>query len=550
MNHLPEDARNKGEGFMQENKKRIGIFGWGLVAPGAADIDEFEQNLSKPASMLTPFEGFGPNNFMVGNPKFDFADYKPWIDEHHEPRKFSQLDSKMGSMVKYAVGAFIQALGQNQGMHKLLQDLGSEAHVYVGTGIGEYPVQYDNSISYYKSWRRWNRFWCKPENNNTMAQYLDADPVKRAVIREQLGAPLPDPADIDPDDDNYEDVLEAWQAFWATHSDKLKQYLGELRRIEGESLEGDIDANKGHLIRKKVGARRKLNKTYACPKPPWSSVSSNLLWNIHNIPAAQIGMVGKITGPNLAPVAACSGFVTSLKMAENAIRLGDAKVCVVGTTDPKPHELTVSAFNDAKVISHVDEVSKPFTGLRGTHIAGGSCIWIVGDYEYLTGLGMKPLGLEIAGIGLTSDAHHIITPNKEGPQAAIHKALGQADVAPDRIDTWDMHATATPGDWTELQNALAVFPEGTSFTARKGSFGHGMSVCGGWELTAQHLGISTGHIYPVDLNHEEIHEAIQLYRNSLITHEGQDFEGSYAGKINMGVGGVNACVICKTWDAD
>ncbi len=79
---------------------------------------------------------------------------------------------------------------------------------------------------------------------------------------------------------------------------------------------------------------------------------------------------------------------------------------------------------------------------------------------------------------------------------------------------------------------------------------HGMSVCGGWELTAQHLGISSGHIYPVDLSYEEIHEAIQLYKNSLITQEGQEFKGSYAGKINMGVGGVNACVICKTWDAD
>ena len=159
-------------------------------------------------------------------------------------------------------------------------------------------------------------------------------------------------------------------------------------------------------------------------------------------------------------------------------------------------------------------------------------------------------GLEIVGAGLSADAHHIITPNAEGPRIAIDKAMTEAGVTTKDIATWDMHATATPGDWTELQTALAVFPEGTSFTARKGSFGHGMSVCGGWELTAQHMGISTGHIYPVDLSHEEIHEDIQLYRNSLITHEGKDFEGQYAGKINMGVGGVNACVICKTWDAE
>jgi len=528
-------------------KQRIGIFGWGLVAPGSPDIETFAQNLQRPGSLLTPFKGFGPNNFMVGNPNFDFTDYKDWIDAHHEPRKFPQLDSKMGSMVKYAIGAFIQSLGQNPGIGDLLTELENEAHVYVGTGIGEFPVQYANSISYYKALRRWNRFWSHPANNSPMAEYLAADPVRKAVIREQLGAPS-DPQDADEQDVFHDDIVEAWEQFWTYLSEKLKDYLTELREIEGESLEGDIDANKGHLIRKKIQAKRKLDKHYGCPTPPWSAVSANLLWNIHNIPAAQISMIGKITGPNLAPVAACSGFVSSLKVAENAIRLGQAKVCVVGTADPEPHELTVAAFNDARVISHVDEVSKPFTGLRGTHIAGGACIWIIGDYDYLTEKGFKPLGLEIAGIGLTADAHHIITPNSEGPREAIRAALTEAQADPDNIDTWDMHATATPGDWTELQTALALFPEGTSFTARKGSFGHGMSVCGGWELTAQHLGLAEGKIYPVDLSEEEIHEAIQLYRDTIVTREVSDFDGHFAGKINMGVGGINACVISKKWE--
>jgi len=529
------------------NRIRIGIFGWGLVAPGAANIDDFREKLRRPRSMLTPFKGFGPNNFMVGNPSFDFNDYKEWIDAHHEPRKFSQLDTKMGSMVKYALGAFIQSLQQNPGLDQLMTELGDDAHVYVGTGIGEFPIQYKSSIDYYKAWRRWNRFWSKPVNNSAMAAYVGSDPVRKAVFREQLGAPT-DPADVGEESEVYEDAVETWEQFWTYHSDALKQYLAELREIEGESLDGDIDANKGHLIRKKIQAKRKLDKKYGCPTPPWSAVSANLLWNIHNVPAAQIAMIGKITGPNLAPVAACSGFVSSLKMAENALRLGQAKVCVVGTCDPAPHELTVAAFNDARVISHVDEVSKPFTGLRGTHIAGGSCIWIIGDVDYLTEKGFKPLGMEIAGIGLTADAHHIITPNKEGPQEAIHAALAEAGVNPGQIDSWDMHATATPGDWTELQNALAVFPEGTSFTARKGSFGHGMSVCGGWELTAQHLGLSEGTIFPIDLNEEEIHESIQLYKDTLITRDGGTFEGQYAGKINMGVGGINACVISKKWD--
>ena len=36
-------------------------------------------------------------------------------------------------------------------------------------------------------------------------------------------------------------------------------------------------------------------------------------------------------------------------------------------------------------------------------------------------------------------------------------------------------------------------------TARKGTFGHGMSAGGGWELTAQYLGFARGKLYPTAL---------------------------------------------------
>jgi 3-oxoacyl-(acyl-carrier-protein) synthase len=292
---------------------------------------------------------------------------------------------------------------------------------------------------------------------------------------------------------------------------------------------------------------RKLNAKYGCPTEPWNAVDPNLLWNIPNIPAAQISMLGRITGPAVAPVAACSGFGTALKMAVNAIRLGQAKAVVVGATDPEPHPLSVGAFYGARVLSHDGRVSKPFTGLRGTHIAGGACIWIVGEAEYFMQKGFKPLGLEILSVSLTSDAEHIITPSREGPLTAIQLALNEAGVKPENVETWDMHATATPGDWTELQNTLEVFPGNTKFTARKGTFGHGMSVCGGWELTAQHIGFAKGKLLPIDLEEDEVHDQIWPYHHCLVRDEPVTMEGDIAGKINMGVGGINACVICRKW---
>jgi 3-oxoacyl-[acyl-carrier-protein] synthase II len=231
----------------------------------------------------------------------------------------------------------------------------------------------------------------------------------------------------------------------------------------------------------------------------------------------------------------------------NAIQLGQAKVTVIGTTDPEPHPLSVGTFFGARVLSHDGQVSKPFSGLRGTHISGGACIWIVGDAEFLMDKGFKPVGLEILSVALTSDADHIITPSQKGPAAAIHEALDSAGIQPGDVATWDMHATATPGDWMEFQNVLEIFPDTTRFTARKGTFGHGMSVCGGWELTAQHLGFSKGKLLPIAFDENELHDNVRPYHHCLVSDEQEIKEGDIAGKINMGVGGINACVICRRW---
>lgn len=525
---------------------RIGIFGWGVVAPKSPNIAVFEKNLEKVITWLEPFEGFGPNNFLVGQPDFDFNDYKTWISERFEPRKYSQLKEKMGYPVKYALGAFIQALGQNPGLEQILKDLGVKTHIHIGTGLGDFPVQYQVGRQYTRAQNRWNKFWCRDLHHPELATYHQATPELKKRIAQELACPV-DPALLSHDHDDIIETLEDWYTFWVKRSQGLKKYLTELKVIEAERISGDIENGKSHLMRHKIAARRKLRAKYGCPKEPWDSVDARLLWNIHNIPAAQISMLGGITGPTLAPVAACSGFGVSLKLGINAIRLNQAKAVVVGTTDPPPHPLSVGTFYGARVLSNHAEVSRPFGEMRGTHVAGGSCVWIIADADYMMAQGMTPLGLEILSVAVTSDADHIITPSSEGPLKAVEMALEEAGVTPDEIATWDAHATATPGDWNELTTTLDTLPASTKITARKGSFGHGMSVSGGWELTAQLLGAVKGKIMPVDVDPKNVHEQIQPYLGELVGSEPVELEGDITGKINMGVGGINACVICKRW---
>ena len=211
--------------------KRCGIFGWGVVAPKSPDIESFERNLDHATDWLTPFSGFGPSNFLVGCPEFDFSVYKPWLDQRFGPRRFSQLNEKMGNMAKYAMGAFIQALTQNPGIESVLQELETKTHIYVGTGLGDFPLQYEKVLIYYKAQKRWNRFWCREDHHPELAAYLRASAAEKHHILETTGAP-PDPATIDHENADVEAVTEDWYAFWVNRSQGLKRYLTALKEIE------------------------------------------------------------------------------------------------------------------------------------------------------------------------------------------------------------------------------------------------------------------------------------------------------------------------------
>jgi 3-oxoacyl-(acyl-carrier-protein) synthase len=185
------------------------------------------------------------------------------------------------------------------------------------------------------------------------------------------------------------------------------------------------------------------------------------------------------------------------------------------------------------------------TRLTGTHVAGGSVVWIVGDLDYLKAKGFKPLGMEPVAVGVSSDAEHIITPSKEGPQAAIFQALRDAGVTTGAIGTWDLHATATPGDYSEVATLRSLMPHPVLVTARKGTFGHGMSAGGGWELTAQYLGYEQGQLFPTPLSRADLNHQIADLHNCFVFDSPQNFPPGLGGKLSMGIGGINACVISR-----
>jgi 3-oxoacyl-(acyl-carrier-protein) synthase len=473
------------------SKRRFAIAGWGVVAPRSPDIEAFARNLESAQSWLEPFHGFGPDNFLVGRPELDFAVYREWFDERFAPRRYAQIVDKLGLPTRFALAAFIQALGQNPGLEEWLRELAGRAHVYVGTGLGDLE---------------------------TVAASI------RALDRAQA----------------------TWDAFWQGREEELRRYLAELAEIEAQTVDGELDSAKRAAIRRRQTQRARLQERWGAPEPPWNAVGAELLWNIHNGPASQVSMVGRISGLAFAPVGACSTFGLALKLALDAIERGEADAVVVGATDPPPLPLVVGGFYRARVLAADGEVSKPLTALKGTHVAGGSVVWIVCDLESMRRRGFRPLGAEPLAVGVSADADHVITPSTEGPLAAIRQALERAGVDPADIDTWDLHATATPGDVTEIETLRRVLPETVWVTARKGTFGHGMAAGGGWELTAQYLGLARGRVYPTVLAAEELHPGIaERHRRFVFDTDGPG--AATAGKLSMGVGGINACILSRAW---
>lgn len=514
---------------------RVGVFGWGVVAPRCPNIGCFRTKLASSESWLAPFHGFGPDNFLVGMPEFRLEDYQAWIAERFPPRRFQQLKEKMDFPSLYAVGAFIQSLCQNPGIEGVLQQLGPQCHVYVGTGVGNVATMYNESVRLYKAQRRWNEFWSQPANNSALRAHLES------------GGDGPPAAGTSAEGPPTEEQAEDWQRDWTARSPELRSYLAELAEIESLALEGDVEAGKLRVLREKERLYGRLQQKWNAPEAPWK-VSANVIWNIHNTPAAQVSMMGRITGMTFAPVAACSSFGVALRLAMRAIQAGDAKAVVVGATDPPPHPLIVGSFHSARVLSANGTVSSPLTRFQGTHIAGGAAVWIVADSDHMRTLGFRPLGMELLAVGVSSDAHHIITPSAEGPKVAIHQALAEAGVSTEEIASWDLHATATPGDFSEVETLASLLPRSVLATARKGTFGHGMSVGGAWELTAQYLGYQEGLLFPTPVPRAELNSAIAGLHDRFVFDTACAAPAGAVGKLSMGVGGVNACVVSRPWE--
>jgi 3-oxoacyl-[acyl-carrier-protein] synthase II len=535
---LPHDSGSRSPSAVAP--RRVGVYGWGVVAPGARDVAALEALLRSGRSGLRTGDraSLGAGLFATGDPDFDLSDYEAWIAARHGDAYLARMRTKMGENVQFAVGATIQALQCDDRLEGLIRGLDDGCQVLIGSGVSDLPESYRAAASLARATRVWNHFWAQPPRCAARRRFEG----ERTLPAGE--APPSDPGALPVDTEERADVLRAWDAYWAARSEEQRAFLERFAAIESMDAD-DEDHEKAHLnaIRKRVRAHRALLEEVGCPPPPWTAVSPNLIWNIQNAAAAQITMLLDVHGAAWAPVGACSTFGVAVKCGRDAILRGEARMAIVGTTDPRPDAALVGAFHAARVMPGIGEVNMPFTSLRGTHVSGGSCVWILGDADWCEARGLKPVGGYVEAVALSSDAEHIITPSQSGPKRAIARAYEEAGITAADVSVIDLHATGTPGDLNELALVAPFITERTRITARKGQLGHGMANSGGWELTALALGLARGVALPTGIPAGRLHPRIP-HPAAIVTGE-TPLDGHIGVKLMLGIGGLTACVVLR-----
>jgi 3-oxoacyl-[acyl-carrier-protein] synthase-1 len=189
--------------------------------------------------------------------------------------------------------------------------------------------------------------------------------------------------------------------------------------------------------------------------------------------AAFVAAAAAVQGPVYGISTACSSGAKALAAARRLIRAGVCDAVIAGGVDTLCH-LTVQGFSSLEAVS--DTRCNPFSLNRcGINIGEGAALFLVSA---------DPFGVELAGVGESSDAHHISAPDPSGAGAVrcMSTALADAEIGPGRIGYLNLHGTATPlNDQMESRAVAEVFGSTVPCSSTKPFTGHTLGAAGALE---------------------------------------------------------------------
>ena len=198
-------------------------------------------------------------------------------------------------------------------------------------------------------------------------------------------------------------------------------------------------------------------------------------------------------------VSACASGAEAIGYAMEMIRSGRADVVVAGGTEAAIIPLNIAAFAAMRALStrndEPERASRPFDRGRDGFVLGeGAGMVVLESAEHAARRGATVYAIA-AGVGYSSDAHHIAQPDPDatGVVRAIQHALADAHVNAEQVAHVNAHATSTPaGDIVECQaiaTALGPAASGVVISATKSMTGHLLGGAGAVESVAAILAL-------------------------------------------------------------
>ncbi|MGB3287756.1 MAG: beta-ketoacyl-ACP synthase II [Burkholderiaceae bacterium] len=216
-----------------------------------------------------------------------------------------------------------------------------------------------------------------------------------------------------------------------------------------------------------------------------------------NLISGQLSIMLGLKGPSYAVVSACTTGLHSIGDAARLIEYGDADVMVAGGAESTVSPLGIGGFAAMRALSTRNDdpetASRPWDRDRDGFVLGeGAGALVLEEYEHARKRGARIYG-EFVGYGMSSDAHHITSPDRDGPRRGVIHALRNSGINPDEVSYVNAHGTSTPlGDKNESEALKLAFGDHAKklvVNSTKSMTGHLLGAAGGIEAVFTTLAV-------------------------------------------------------------
>ena len=273
--------------------------------------------------------------------------------------------------------------------------------------------------------------------------------------------------------------------------------------------------------------------------------------SIINMISGNLSIMYGYKGPNVSLVSACSTGTHSIGDAGRLIEYGDADIMVAGGAEGCVSKLGLGGFCAARALSTRNDdpktASRPWDTDRDGFVLGeGAGVVVLEEYEHAKARGARIYG-ELAGFGMSADAHHMTAPCEDGEGAArcMTNALRNAQLNPQDVQYVNAHGTSTPlGDKAEtiaVKRAFGDHARQLVVNSTKSMTGHLLGAAGGIEAVFSALAIYH-QVSPPTIN---IFNQDVLCDLDYCANEARPMKIDVALSNSFGFGGTNGTVVFK-----